>query len=182
MTLSENDRRENLTLALRLIGDEVGEKHVGTELEREQPAFKTIFPTTWEALVDAGHLYQTDIWHYQLTAKGWIEILRITGRLCSEEMKRNLGNLCGIFKKCLEEANQRLGQPNRTHEEKIDISVVVSQSGFPEPWIYNVIDSYLIELCLKQIGIFWAEDDENKNYIIIPIDFGLPLSQVDNSV
>jgi hypothetical protein len=87
---------------------------------------------------------------FQITPSGWIEALKATGVLCNEQMKKDLGSLCGALKNRL----------NGRHEPAlVGTDEIVSTTGLPRYWIVNVIHSHLVKYCLKKIDADWADGD-----------------------
>src|ERR1022692_774462 len=141
MTISNKDRSENVSLALRLLGNRFGGERVDGLIDSDDPVFNNVLPTTRKSLTDQGLLSEVP-WGYRLTGRGWMEALNATGKLCDGQTKVNLGNLCAKLKK-------RIKQTARTEEGLVLIDELVTETGLPEYWIYNVIERQLIEECLK---------------------------------
>jgi hypothetical protein len=129
--------------------------------------FQEIYPTTWKRLVDKGYLKCTH-W-YALTPDGWIQTLEAAGELWSDDTKKNLGKVCAALKNRIERHKQQAaGALVGVHE-------IVSETGLPEYWISNVIESRLIRVVLKRQDAYWAPLDQMKSTIEVPVDVGHPL-------
>lgn len=167
MTISRQQRERNVEDALRLMVEIIGDEHLdGVLFEPADGRFQSTLPTTWEQLVAEGCLQPTSNWDYRLTPPGWIEGLRAAGKLCDENIQGALGNLCACIKRRCEDGGVR-------HRSSMTIQEMVEETGFPEGWISNVIDSHLIRTCFKQVDCEWEPGDYNKNYVMIPARFGL---------
>jgi hypothetical protein len=114
-------------------------------------------------LADDYCLRLTTIWHFQLTPSGWIKALGAAGKLCDEQMKKDLGTLSAALKRCLE----------RTEGSAlVGTDEIVSETRLPHYWVVNAIHSHSIQYCLKRKDANWAPDDEMESVIEVPIDFG----------
>ena len=165
MTISRQDLHANMVQSVKLIGDFRATAPIGELHQKEQPEFKSILPTTWQALHDLGYIQVLNTWHFQITPSGWIEALKATGVLCNEQMKKDLGLLCGALKT----------QLNGRHEPAlVGTDEIVSITGLPRYWIVNVIHSHLVRYCLKKIDADWADGDVMESVIEVPIRFGHP--------
>jgi hypothetical protein len=150
MTVSRQDLQTNMAQSLKLIGEFCTTAPIGELHQKEQAEFESILPTTWQALNDLGHIRLLNTWHFQITPSGWIEALKATGVLCNEQMKKDLGSLCGALKNRL----------NGRHEPAlVGTDEIVSTTGLPRYWIVNVIHSHLVKYCLKKIDADWADGD-----------------------
>jgi hypothetical protein len=163
MTISKDDLLANKELAFRLIGEHCGGAAIGELYQKDLPQFQPILATTWKALADDCYVRLTTIWHFKLTPQGWVKALEVTGKLCDEQMKNDLGKLSAALKDHLErtKGSALVG----THE-------IVTETGLPHYWVVNAIHSHLIEHCLKMKDADWAPDDEMESLIEVPIDFG----------
>lgn len=81
-------------------------------------------------------------------------------------MKRDLGRIAKSLKDHLERTNA---------PALVGIDEVVVEAGLEHYWVVNVIDSHLIQYCLKRVDADWAEGDEMETLIEVPINFGHPL-------
>lgn len=163
MTLSIHDLSANKTLALQLIGQHCCTAAIGEMYEKDLPHFQQILPTTWKALADDGSVRLTTIWHFRLTPQGWITALEATGRLCDEQMKKDLGKLSAALKDRVK---------GRKEPGLVGTHEVVTETGLPHYWVVNVVHSHLIDHCLKSKDATWAPDDDMESLIEVPIDFG----------
>lgn len=163
MTISKDGLIANKTLALQLIGQQCASDAIGEDYEKDSLHFRPILPTTWKALADDYSVRLTTIWHFQLTPSGWLKTLEAIGKLCDEQMKKDLGTLSAALKRRLE----------RTEGSAlVGTDEIVSDAGLPRHWVVNPIHSDLTEHCLKRKGAGWAPDDEMESLIEVPIDFG----------
>ena len=165
MTISREEMLENEVLAIRQIGERFVHDYIGQPIDTA--LFHKIYPTTWKRLVDKGYLRCTH-W-YALTPEGWVKALETIGELWCDETKKNLGKVCAALKGRIERTKQHAtGALIGLHE-------IVSETGLPEYWISNVIDSRLIQVVLKRKDAYWAPLDQMKSTIEVPVDIGHPL-------
>jgi hypothetical protein len=87
MTISEKQRRENQCYAILKLMECIGDDFFdGKGFADNDPDFADVFSTTWEELRCNGMLAGVqgcfgEHARYKLTGPGWIEGLRLTGRL-----------------------------------------------------------------------------------------------------
>jgi hypothetical protein len=49
---------------------------------------------------------------------------------------------------------------------------LATDSGLDEAFVYDAIDSHLLQELFGTVDASWAPEDQMKNYIDIPLDFG----------
>ena len=167
MMVSRRQRTADIDGTLRVMVEILGNGHLDDALfECNDARFEGTFPTTWEHLVAAGCLQQISNWHYRLTPDGWIKGLEAAGKLCDEKTSEALGSLCAKIKHRCEDGGLR-------HRSGTTIQELSAETGIPQGWISNVIDSHLIRICFQQVDCEWEPGDDNKNHVMIPARFGL---------
>jgi hypothetical protein len=165
MTLSKVDRTDNVRFALRLTLENLTPErpYAWQEFDAETEPFTEILPTTWMALVREGLIAATSFNRYELTASGWIMALKVTRRFNTPEMERNAGRLAAALKRRVD---------GRKHDGNAERTELAQETGLEEAFIYDAIESHLLRHLFGIVDAHWAHDDQMKNYIDIPIDFG----------
>jgi hypothetical protein len=165
MTLSTNDRHENVNVALRLMLDRVGDE--GCEhvfIEPETPTFAAVLPTTWIELLRWG-LVRRSVRNYLLTGEGWLRAMELAGKL-DAEFDRKIGELCAFLKRKVKAEGKR-------EKGFTELSEIARGTGLSKGWVFNAIDSRVLARRYGRIEAYWSSGDQMKNYIEIPPDFGM---------
>jgi hypothetical protein len=165
MTVSRDTRMDNLAKALKLMTQEVGENAIfRVVIEADKPEYAGILPTTWKELVDR-YMVKDHGWdRYQLTGFGWLKGVQLLGLPEAPEFKRKMSQLAAALK----------GQvKGRQQEALVDVWAVAKESGVSEDFVWNAIESRLLDSCFRIKGAAFDPCDQNRNYVIIPIDFGM---------
>jgi hypothetical protein len=167
MSLSNADRLVNIQDTLRIALIHLGDNAISAKwLDESDQAFANVFPTTWKHLTDTWHAIERHTHtsrSYELTGLGWRKALEVSGELERPEFKERLGKLCAAFKDTLKDRQNPAFPMLREFAE---------QTGIPWQFIFNVIESGVIEYCFKQRGVGWYKRGA---VIRIPIDVGLDL-------
>lgn len=172
MTISVQQRQENLDLALRKMMESVGEKWFGGVLfDVLDPEFKDIMPTTWASLerqwwvnetcsTMGGHI------RYRLTGTGWIEGLRLTGALHSVDLRDRIIHLRARLK------DQVKG---RSGDADVFLPEFCTANGIPKEWLWNVVESKLLEHFFANdiVDIGWWSHNTRLQILRVPVDFGM---------
>jgi hypothetical protein len=167
MSISQEKRTDNVREALRVMLDIVGSGRLNwTLFDADDIRFARVLPTTWEEL-ETSHYVDRVQWDYRLTARGWIMALEAAGVLCKAEMKEKLGVLSAAVKRRCEAGGR--------HRDGTTVEELAEETGLSEDWIYNVVESHLIRVCLERVDCEWEPGDANNYYIMIPARFGLRL-------
>lgn len=167
MSLSKDERLENIQDTLRIALSYLGDNAIsGKWLDASDPVFRNVLPTTWKHLTDTGYATERHTRtsrSYELTGPGWRKALEVSGELQKPEFKERLGELCAAFKDSLQ------GRQNQAFPI---LRGFAAHTGIPEQFIFNVVESGIIEHCFKQRGVTW----QTRGVVIrIPIDVGLAL-------
>src|ERR1039458_4103452 len=85
-----------------------------------------------------------------LAPDGWIKGLEAAGKLCDEKTSEALGSLCAKIKHRCEDGGLR-------HRSGTTIQELSAETGIPQGWISNVIDSHLIGICFQQVDCEWDQ-------------------------
>ena|ERR1017187_48970 len=161
MTISQNDRMEDLKDALKRMAEDVGEQAVwrvdiGVESER----YQHVKNTTWKELLDRGLVKWHCPGYYQLTVAGWRAGVQLLGWDKGPELNGKLSKLSALLKDKVK---------GRHEEAYIDLYHAAQQSGLTEDLICNIIEGHLFEHSFKTKGATLDADYT----IVIPIDFGM---------
>lgn len=166
MSVSEKDRLDNIALALRLMMQDLGEPYEWHEHDAKTEKFEAVLRTTWEELAERGLVKPRTFDRYELTGPGWIAGLRIAGAFEDDDFRRK----AGLLQKALK---ARIKPENRDQWGSADRTELANETGLSEFFVYDAIDSHLLEALFDIVDAGWAKDDEMKNYIDIPPRFGL---------
>jgi hypothetical protein len=173
MTFAQNYCEANLSQALTLLLDRLGERPIYMdEVVNDDLAVAHIHRTTWQELTDRKLVTaRTGIGccRYQLTGSGWREALKLTGQLDTPEFQERFGRLNAILKLLVN---------GRKDEAFAQTHIVAAQARIPEAWLYNMLESRIWEHEQRRRG---AALDDSKTVVVVPIDFNMPLSQPHGS-
>ena len=167
MSLSKDERQKNANLALSLLLAATGNNRISTSFHRrDDSAFKNVHNTTWVELEEQrliNSLLNHTALGYSLTANGWIKAVRDAGLIRDQDFLKKLGSLSRVIK----------GHVKGRHAEvMINLQTVASEAGLAENWIYNVIESNMLEVVFAKRGATWLSNFKGQ-IIKIPITFGL---------
>jgi hypothetical protein len=154
MTLSKRDRLNNIDLALRLMMDGLEEPYEWQEHDARSAKFAAVHRTTWQELDRCGMLKARTFDRYELTGPG---------RIQDPEFKKKVGCLAAAIKAKVK---------GRAGPGFADRAELARETGLSEFFIYDAIDSGLLCEIFGRIGATWALEDQMKNSIDIPPDFG----------
>jgi len=170
MNPSPNDSEANLSQALILLLDRLGERPIYMdEVVNDDLTVAHIRRATWQELTDRELVAaRPDIgcWRYRLTGSGWREALKLTGQLDTPEFQKRFGRLNAVLKTFVN--GRKEDGFEQTH-------VVAAQARIPEEWLYNILESRIWEHEERRRG---ATLDDSKTMVVVPVDFNMPLSQI----
>src|SRR5215475_2308249 len=102
MPLSQNSCEANLSKALTLLLDRLGERPIYMdEVVNDDLTAVHVYRTTWHELTDRELVTAHDgigCCRYQLTGSGWREALKVTGQLDTPEFKERFGRLNAVLR------------------------------------------------------------------------------------
>jgi hypothetical protein len=164
MTLSREVRLKNIDDALRLMMHDLGDESIlnvifktGTEM------YAVILQTTWLELKNRGLVRGFGIPDaYQLTGRGWLQGLRVLEKLDAPELKEKTGKMGAVVKAVVK---------GRATKGFANVQILARESGLPEAFIQNAIDSDLFGHIFKRKGASWHRTSRGL-VVEIPIDFG----------
>ena len=162
MTLSVDDRRENLKEALVTLLNALGDGMFAT-FWIDPSTFPNVLPTTWTELTSRYWLKDMD-WSpqaYQFTSLGYVKALRISGRADDTQFREDLGKICRVLKDSVK---------GRNTFAFVDFFELVRESSVSEAFARNAIDADLVGNVLGRVGAHWEGDSL---VIKVPHNFGL---------
>jgi hypothetical protein len=151
--------------------EQLGDRAIDTSLfDPTEAQFEdAVLPTTWEELERLDYVDEV-AGSYRLTAKGWLIGVEASRLAQSESYVGRLGHLFATMKSHVK---------GRKASAVVDLPTLARESGEPEGWIFNVIDSRATTSEESQrTGATWF-DNERGRLVEIPVDFNLePLDVV----
>jgi hypothetical protein len=123
MTISPEMRRQNMNLALRKMSERLGEDFFDNGgFADTDPYFSEVLPTAWEELKDEGLVIEVQACmgehaRYMLTGLGWIEAIRLTGKLEDPVFRQQVIDFKTRLKALLKAANARQPLASRSFPE-----------------------------------------------------------------
>jgi hypothetical protein len=165
MTLAKGERLENHKAAFSLMIQALGDRALDTNLfDPGQPPFDgQILRTTWGELARQDHVEIVGASQYRLTAKGWLVGLEATGMGKSDEYQHRLGRVIAAMKGHVK---------GRKDSAIVPLNQLATESGEPEGWIFNIIDSRSSSTGNQRTGAGWYEGARGR-LVEIPVDFNL---------
>ncbi len=167
MTISRAQQLENVDLAFRLILAELGERAISEAFfDPRFDFYKDILATTWKELCDQRWLEEREIYgypHYRLTGSGWMEALWRAGAGQGPELRESSGKLAGALKTHVK---------GRREDVVIELSKLAEESGLSATWVFNAIESNLLEILHRKRGAQW---EDRGTLVKIPLNFGMEL-------
>jgi hypothetical protein len=165
MTVSRNARIDNLANALKLMTQEVGENTMWSVfIDANKPEYQDILPTTWKDLVDRYMVKDHGWGRYQLTGRGWLKGVKLLDLPETPEFNQKMSQLAATLKSRVK---------GRQQEALVDVWTVAKESGVTVDFVWNAIESKLLDNCFSMKGASFNPNDQNRHYVIIPIDFGM---------
>jgi hypothetical protein len=168
MSLTGPERRTDTAGALQLMLRHVGDRRISDWcFDAAQEPFDTIPQATWVELHEDGFVapLRESPTKYTLTGKGWLRALQESGATREKAFRRKCNDLIAAIQKHVKGGSgARMISPH-TLARVCDVS---------EDWIYNAVESNLIEAEFERHGIVWANGFEGK-MIHVPIGFGREL-------
>jgi hypothetical protein len=141
MTISPEMRRQNMNLALRKMSERLGEDFFDNGgFADTDPYFSEVLPTAWEELKDEGLVIEVQACmgehaRYMLTGLGWIEAIRLTGKLEDPVFRQQVIDFKTRLKAFVK---------GRQREATVSIPEFSRDFGIPQQWICNIIESGLL--------------------------------------
>jgi len=173
MTIAKQDRKENQKLALSLMLRELEDRALDETLFRTTEAlFTDVLPTTWEELAHQECVQKVAPSLYRLTAKGWLVALELSGIAQSATYLQRVGRLLAAMKQHV---------TPRADSAIVSLKDLSKESGEPEGWIFNVIDSKAGATGAGRTGARWFGGERGR-LVEIPVDFNLEPSDITSAL
>lgn len=167
MTLSKEARLKDLRRVLELMLSQLGEKSIEEALFCvDDPTFAGIQPTTWKELAARYWVERFDVIgavEYRLTGPGWYGALEASGQLSTPDSVQRMSKLAAALKDSVK---------GRKDDAFVFPDSLSSESGLPETWIFNAIESDLLGRRFDMKSADW-QPQSRKTLIRVPIDFGM---------
>ncbi len=170
MTLSREDRLENIDRAIQKLMTELGDcSIIMTLFTRGNHNYTDIFATTWDDIEHHGWI-ETEgstmgaTVAFRITGDGWVEGLERTGQLAAAVAK--LSQLCMVAK---------VHVKGREEHAACHIEQLAEDSDLPRSFIENVVESGLLERQFpkRQMELRWWDPQGRPLLLRIPRSFGM---------
>lgn len=167
MTLSDNARRDNMDLALRILLERVGDDKEVSEVWvfTDDAAVQAIAATTWGDLESQGWVIRAERLgghvKFRLSERGWLRALEVTSQ-----------NKSPLFVARLAQANAALkGYVDGRAEPHYEYAqIIAKKAGVPEGWFFNLLGSgYWDKTTPPKVGPCLSDG----GLVTIPIRFGM---------
>jgi len=164
MTVGKEHRTENHKTAFRLMLGELGDRAMDTAFfDSEKPPFNgQVLRMTWEELVRQGRVAVVGSL-YRLTPDGWLVALEISGDAQSKNYQERVGHMLAAMKHHVKPRKESAILPLRQ---------LADESGEPEGWIFNIIESRAGTSEDQRTGARWYAGEKGR-LVEIPVDFNL---------
>jgi hypothetical protein len=173
VTLSKTVRLAELTNLLLLALQQLGDSALyAVAFSAADKQFATVPSATWQEAVELGLLLEDDslgTTTYLLSGRGWIEALDASGALGQPALAQDLGRLSAALKATVK------GRSSSVTLTTVEAS---KASGLAAAWIYNVIDSNLLETRFGRRGARWHDKFAGR-LIVVPVTFGMEAVDLD---
>jgi hypothetical protein len=171
MSISEAERREDKRRTLGLMLGQLGDLAVyQLGVEPTDPGFTDVLPTTWRELLDDVLIdddrttFNRPV--YRLTRHGWLEALSLSGKLKSDATRERCTRLVQALKDIVKGRNSAF-------DEYVAIEAVASNTGLPWGWIFNAINSRLLNAVFPNRQWDAEIDSQFQTHIVVSPTFGL---------
>ncbi len=174
MTVGKRDREENHNRAFRLMLEQLGDQAIdSTFFDPEKIPFNgQILRTTWEELVRQQRVALVGSSTYRLTPAGWVTAMEISGEAQAKAYQERVGKLLAAMKAHVKP---------RTDSAIVPLHQLSNESGEPEGWIFNIVESRPGSAGDQRIGAHWYAGEKGR-LIEIPVDFNLEPVDVTNAL
>jgi hypothetical protein len=167
MTFSQENQKDNVSLAFREMMAELGDGSVALILfDPNREPFRVIYQTTWKELIDQGWLEEHEVelqTRYRLKGAGWIEGLWRVGAYKDQTLEQKMSGLAATLKEYVK---------GRERDVVVLFHKLVERTGLPEGWVFNAIESSLLSKLWNMRDASW---EERGTLVRIPLNFGMKL-------
>jgi hypothetical protein len=162
--MSRQDRVDDQKRAFQLMLATLGDKAIDTCLfSSDVPPFDKVLRTTWEGLERAEYVDSIPSQGYRLTAKGWLASLELSGVSSDPRYRERIGRVLAVMKRHVK---------GRKDSSVLSLSQLVTESGEPEGFIFNIVDSRSSSTGNSRQGADWFKGERGR-MVEIPVDFNL---------
>ena len=168
MSVSKEEPQTDTALALQLMLRHVGDRKISDCIfDSTESPFNAIQRTTWTELQENNCVRPfLDSQHYGLTGRGWLRALEKAGTTRDRAFLRAAEKLLASIKK--------LVKGSQGGVRMVTLQTLARESGLSENWIYNAIESNLIEARYNKQGPTWVHGFEG-TAIHVPTRVGTEL-------
>jgi hypothetical protein len=165
MSLSNEERKDQIRRLLIQLVDAVGDDKYFLEVmvEPSEDAYAHFVTTTWTQLAAKGYLHDEG-GAYELTPRGWLKGMELSGRLASAPIRDRATALAKALKASVK------GRENH-YDELVDDHAIAAETGIPIGWIENALYSNLLNAVFPHSDLTVRNDGRCTFYV--PPSFGL---------
>ena len=168
MTLSVDERRRHMVSTLERMSAEIGDEPVFARVfsRKEHVWLDEVPRTTFDELEQRGYVHIEEFFggnrNYQLTPAGWLKALMTSDRIDSQAERERRET---FLKHLKSKVSARAGN------EVVDGREVAAETGLPGGWVFNAVESQLLDHCYPNRHFRLVTNDGYD--IVIPPTFGL---------
>jgi len=160
MTLARTERSDNVALALKSMLERVADASLD-EVSFSPAAHPDILTTTWDELLATELIETLPSGEYILTGRGWTGAVISTGRINDPVFRQRIEKLFGTAKGFVK---------GRKESAIVPFSELVTQTGLPDGFVFNIIEGKYMEEISKRRGASWVKPGR---LVLIPVAFGI---------
>jgi hypothetical protein len=172
MSLSKEARAAECGTVLESMLAALGASAIDESLfDPEHPPFRDSHSTTWDELAGQGWIEELE-GTYRLTGTGWLGALRLTKQLGDQRFLDSVGRALGAMK-------AHIKASGRKNAALVPLKQIAGEAGLPEGFVYNLIESRLVEEHHGRTGAKWRDKGR---MILIPRDFNIEPADLNNVI
>jgi hypothetical protein len=131
----------------------------------DRPEYADIFSTTWQELRDCFMLTQIpQTQMHWLTGSGWYAGVKVSGKTNEPSFTQQMRKLSATLKDYVK---------GRQDERLVTVYHVAEDARLPFGFVYNAIESRLLDHEFNMKGAEWTIQKNPKIVIRVPLNFGL---------
>jgi hypothetical protein len=154
------ERSENFVYALKTMLDGMGDAALD-EVSFAAAEYAAILNTTWDELLARELIEQLPTGEHILTGRGWTAAVIATGQINDPEFKERIQTLFAALKSFVK---------GRGTAATVSLRELVTKTGLPEGFIFNVIEGKYMEEISKRRGASWVKPGR---LVLIPVAFNI---------
>jgi hypothetical protein len=166
MSLSKEERLQDIDRALKLFFDKLGSRSIlEFIIDQRHCDYSELYETTSGDLGRHFYIYSAHNmpFLFHITSAGWVKMLEICGALSTPDFKSTLGTVCAFLKSAVD---------GRSESAIVGVADVARQTGIPAGLISNIVEAQIIDRILKRHGPEWLPTNP-RMLIVVKTDFGL---------